>query len=367
MIPQCSPSADYLAHKSEIDTAVSRVLESGWYVLGNECQQFEHEFATFNQMPFAVGVANGTDAVEIALRGVGVSQGDKVITVSHTAVATVAAIRRMGANPLFVDIKTDYTMDADSLQQVIRETNDTIAAIVVVHLYGQPADMRAIMDIANANDIKVIEDCAQAHGAAIDDLPVGSFGSAACYSFYPTKNLGAIGDGGMIVCDDESLFQQFRLLRQYGWNDRVNSELQGFNSRLDEIQAAILRVKLEHLPAANESRREIADYYSQHLADLPLELPMVKDGIQHAFHQFVIRCSARNHLKSDLARSSIGTAIHYLKPVHLQTAWMNPDYCPVPLPRTEQTCQQILSLPMYPQLTDVEQDKVCEAIRSSIG
>lgn len=367
MIPQCSPKASYQAHKSEIDGAISRVLESGWYVLGEECQQFEREYANFNQLPYAIGVASGTDAIEIALRGVGVGQGDNVITVSHTAVATAAAIRRIGADPLFVDISADFTMDPKSLQWLIAKLKEPIAAIVVVHLYGHPADMRTIMEIASSNKITVIEDCAQAHGATVEGLPVGSFGEAACYSFYPTKNLAALGDGGMIVCSDEGLYQQCLLLRQYGWRDRANSEIQGFNSRLDEIQAAILRVKLKYLRPANERRREIADYYFQNLADLPLRLPRIAKGAQHVFHQFVIRHSARDDLRSELMNQNIDTAIHYPKPVHRQSAYMNPGYAPMPLIQTDRICQEILSLPMYPQLTQAELELVCNAIHKAMN
>lgn len=365
MILQCSPKASYQTHKTEIERAISRVLESGWYILGEECQQFEREYGNFNQLPYAIGVASGTDALEIALRAVGVAPGDHVITVSHTAVATVSAISRIGADPLFVDVATNYTMDPDSLRQLIAKSKKKIAAIIAVHLYGQPADMHTIMEIAG--DTAVIEDCAQAHGAVIEGLPVGSFGKAACYSFYPTKNLAAIGDGGMIVCNDETFYQQCLLLRQYGWRDRSNSEIQGVNSRLDEIQAAVLRVKLKNLQHANNRRREIADYYFDHLADLPLVLPDIKTGTQHVFHQFVIRFNARDDLKSKLSDRGVATAIHYPIPVHLQSAFKNPGYAPLPLVQTERICQEILSLPMYPELTKKELQEVCKAMHQSMG
>jgi len=287
MILQCNPKAGYFGHKKEIDEAVFRVLDSGWYILGDECQAFESEFSRFNQSDFALGVANGTDAIELALRAVGVGSGDQVITVSHTAVATVSAISRVGAEPVFVDILDDYTLDPEQLEAVLKQTK--AKAVIVVHLYGQPADMNSIMPIAEQFNVAVIEDCAQAHGALFNGKKVGSFGIAGCFSFYPTKNLGAIGDGGMLVTNNKEVFENTKIIRQYGWKERYISEVQGINSRLDELQAAILRIKLKYLQQSNLQRQKIARFYFDNLSDTHLFLPVNKSVTEHVFHQFVVR------------------------------------------------------------------------------
>jgi len=361
-IPQCSPRANYLIHKEEIDRAIARVLESGSYILGDEVEVFEKEFAAEVGVSHAIGVANGTDALQLALRASGVGSGDLVITVSHTAVATVAAIELTGAAPIFADIDpVTYTLDPNTLGGIVKNAPaGRIKAIVPVHLYGHPANMGAILDFAKTQGLMVVEDCAQAHGATFQGRKTGSFGSLASFSFYPTKNLGAIGDGGMVVTNDPDLAQRVLLLREYGWQERYVSYFSGTNSRLDEIQASILRVKLKYLDQENCRRQSIATKYDKALSGTGLSLPQTSLGATHAFHQYVIRTDNRDGLREYLARQGVGTLIHYPVPVHLQPAYIqNP---PAMLAETEAIAAKILSLPMYPELTDAEIDIVCEHI-----
>ncbi len=266
-IPQTDPRASYLAHRDEIDAAIAAVLQGGTYILGQEVREFEREFGAYHAGAHAVGVANGTDALIIALRACGIGPGDAVVTVSHTSVATVAAIEQAAAIPIVADIKRgSYTIDCDSLEKGLASVDRaSIKAIIPVHLYGQPADMPAVMELARRYGWMVIEDCAQSLGATLQGRRVGTWGNIAAFSFYPTKNLGAVGDGGAVVTSDVRLAERARMLREYGWQDRYVSEIAGFNSRLDELQAAILRVKLRHLDAANARRREIAARYAEAL------------------------------------------------------------------------------------------------------
>lgn len=365
MIPQTNPKAGYLAHKEAIDTAVSRVLDSGWYILGQEVTAFECAWADAVQARWAMGVANGTDALELALRAVGVGPGDHVLTVSHTAIATVSAIARIGAQPLFVDIDpTTYVMAPASLQAALAATAGGKAkAIVVVHLYGQPADMPALLDLANACGLPVIEDCAQAHGAMIAGRPVGTFGTLGCFSFYPTKNLGALGDGGAVVGNDPGLAEQVKLLRQYGWRKRYISASVGFNSRLDELQAAILQAKLPFLADENQRRREIAEHYDALLDGTPVQRPQRSPGATHVFHQYVINTPRRDELMAYLREADIDTLIHYPAAVHQQTVFADACMQPVPLVHTEAVVPRILSLPMFPELRDDQVSQVGDAIR----
>jgi dTDP-4-amino-4,6-dideoxygalactose transaminase len=368
MINQSNPRANYLAHKAEIRDAIGRVLESGWYVLGREVAAFEKEFAAFLSVRHVVGVGNGTEAIAIALRACDIGPGDAVITVSHTAVATVAAIELTGASAVLVDVEPEtFTMDVNCLEATIRGSASKklpVKAIVPVHLYGHPADMPAIVEIARRHGLRVIEDCAQAHGAAIDGKIAGTWGDLAAYSFYPTKNLGALGDGGAVATNDPALAERVSLLREYGWRNRI-SHCAGLNSRLDEIQAAILRVKLRHLFAENERRRALAQLYNDSLSGGKFLLPKAKPGNKHVFHQYVIRTPQRDNLKSFLEKRDIGTAIHYPVPVHLQPAYQSRLSVPqAGLPQTENAVREILSLPMHPQLSGAEAKQVAEAIQS---
>ncbi len=368
-IPQSDPKANYLAHKREIDEAIAEALDSGWYILGQQVIAFEREFADYLGAEHCIGVANGTDALHLALRACGVGAGDVVITVAHTAVATVAAIEMTGALPLLVDVDPmTFTISPESVEDAVKTYRDQlrIRAIIAVHLYGHPAEMRAIRDIARRYDLKVVEDCAQAHGATINGQKVGTFGDVAAFSFYPTKNLAALGDGGAIVTNDPGVAERVRLLREYGWRERYVSETAGFNSRLDEIQAAILRVKLKYLDEENGRRREIARIYDERLASTPLQLPRCQSGVEHVYHQYVARSVERDKLREHLRQQGIGALIHYPVPVHLQPAYKN--RAPVhrgALPVTEEAARQILSLPMHPQLTDQQVARVCEVLRGS--
>ncbi len=367
MIPQCNPKAGYLAHKTEIDAAIARVLNSGWYILGEEVETFEREFAAWLGITHAVGVANGTDAIELALRAAGIREGDKVATVSHTAVATVVAIRHCGALPVFVDVDPDYyTMSPYSLEAALDRVPD-IKAVVVVHLYGQMADMPAILESAKRHDLIVIEDCAQAHGAALDGRKAGTRGDFGCFSFYPTKNLGALGDGGAVVTDNAAAAERLSTLRQYGWDEMRSSQLEGVNSRLDELQAAVLRERLKHLDADNAARRRIAAAYRSGLqACSGIGLPPEREGCEHVYHQFVIRCKNRKTVAEGLAQSRIGCAVHYPQPVHRQPAYADARFTSVSLKHTEETVTGILSLPMYPELPLPDVDRVVAAIRKHV-
>lgn len=365
-IPQTSPLASYRAHKEEIDAAIARVLDSGWYILGKEVDAFEQAFAAYLGVQHAIGVGNGTDALELALRACGVGPGDVVYTVSHTAVATVAAIGRCGATPAFVDIEPDtYTMDPQSLTQALeRGAPGRPAAIVPVHLYGHPADMEAITAIARRNGLRVVEDCAQAHGAAIDGQKVGAWGDLAAFSFYPTKNLGALGDGGAVVSNDAELAEHVRLLREYGWRERYVSAVQGYNSRLDEIQAAVLRVKLRYLDADNAKRRAIAARYDALLADGPLRLPVVRPGATHVYHQYVVRTTARDELRAHLQARGIGTLVHYPVPVHRQPIYMAHLPAGESLRHSVRAAATVLSLPMYAELESQQADEAAASAHS---
>jgi len=365
-ILQSDPKANYLAHKREIDEAIRQTLDRGWYILGQQTSAFEREFAEYLGAKHCVGVANGTDALHLALRACGVGSGDVVITVSHTAVATVAAIEMAGATPLLVDIDpASFTINPESVEDAIKSWRGQgkIKAIMPVHLYGHPADMQAITSIARRYDLKVIEDCAQAQGATINGVKAGTFGDAAGFSFYPTKNLGALGDGGAVATNDPEVAERARLLREYGWRERYVSDIPGFNSRLDELQSAILRVKLKYLDEENARRREIALVYDERLAATSLRLPQRRGGIGHVYHQYVVRSDERDRLREYLRERGIGALVHYPAPVHLQPAYR--DRIAVhrnALPVTEQAARQVLSLPMYPFLTDAEVERVCETI-----
>jgi len=363
-VPQTDPKANYLAHQAEIDTAIYRVLESGWYILGREVEAFEHEFAAYIGVHHAIGVGSGTNALELALRACGVGSGDLVFTVSHTAVATVAAIELVGATPVLVDIDpATYTLDPNCLEAALAHPPaGTPKAILPVHLYGHPADMPAILALAHRHGLYVIEDCAQSHGATLAGRMTGAWGDIAAFSFYPTKNLGALGDGGMVMTDDPALADRVRLFQQYGWRERYISDTPGGNSRLDELQAAVLRVKLRYLNAENERRQNLAQTYNTQLAETALSLPEVRLGATHVYHQYVIRLSHREALRTSLRQEAIGTLIHYPAPVHLQPAYHNRVPLVAPLPRTEEIVRQVLSLPMFPQLRDEQVQRVGERI-----
>jgi dTDP-4-amino-4,6-dideoxygalactose transaminase len=351
-----------LAHKQEIDDAVNRVLESGSYILGNEVRAFEEEFAAYLGVNHSVGVGNGTEALHLALVACGIGHGDEVATVSHTAVATVAAIELAGARPVFVDIDPlTYNMEPEFLKKAI--TSKT-KAVIPVHLYGHPAPMEEILAIAREYSLCVIEDCAQAHGANYRGKRVGSLGDMACFSFYPTKNLGALGDGGAVVTGNPDLAEKARLLREYGWAERYVSHTPGWNSRLDEVQAAILRVKLRYLDEDNGARTRTADLYVKGLAQTGLALPEVRRSADHVYHLFVVGAADRDRLLAYLHTKNIGAAIHYPVPVHLQPAY---EKIAVSLPNTEIAAREVLSLPIYPELAENQVQFVIDSIKEHLS
>ncbi len=356
-----NPLAQFRSGEKEIRSAIDRVLESGRYILGREVKSFEDEFAAFLGSAFCIGVGNGTDALALALASVGVGPADEVITVSHTAVATVAAIEQIGAIPVFADIDpSTRCMDPRHIRGLV---SPATRAVVPVHIYGQPAPMAVILAIAAESGLKVVEDCAQAHGAELFGRKVGIFGDAAAFSFYPTKNLGAIGDAGAVVTNDRYISDRCRSLREYGWQERYISSVAGFNSRLDELQAAILRAKLPLLAKGNERRREIASRYTESLAGTGITSPAAIPGTLHAMHLYVVETGHREELRSHLNRLGIATACHYPAAVHQQPAYSGRIRGADNLPVTESLYRSILSLPLYPELTDEEVDRVCAAIK----
>ncbi len=368
MIPQADPGAGYRAQKAEIDAAVARALASGWYILGREGEAFEREFADWLGLNRAIGCANGTDALALILRGLGIGEGSTVATVSHTAVATVAAIEMAGATPLLLDIDPDtYTMDPDELIAVLDDPPPglpPIRAAIVVHLYGQAADLAPMLDACERHGVVLIEDCAQCHGATLNNRKLGTLGAAAAFSLYPTKNLGALGDGGVLATDDWELAERIAAIRQYGWKERYVSAMVGVNSRLDEIQAAILRVKLTALDAGNAKRRAIAARYDAALAGGRLAPPARRDGAEHVFHQYVLRSPDRAALQAGLREQGVGTGIHYPVPVHLQAAYQDRVALgPAGCTETARASQEVFSLPMYPELTEEQVGRICAALR----
>lgn len=363
-IQQTDPRANYLAHRAQIDAALQRVLDSGWYILGKEVDAFEREFADFLGAAYAVGVASGTDALKLALLACGVGVGDLVFTVSHTAVATVAAIELTGATPVLVDIDPlSYSMDAECLRAVLHNhPPGRPRAVVPVHLYGHPVDMAAICQIAEEHGLFVVEDCSQAHGAIVDGRNVGTWGLLAAFSFYPTKNLGAFGDGGAVVSGNYELAETVRGLREYGWRERYVSETPGGNSRLDSLQAAVLRAKLSYLDSDNARRRSHARRYKKLLVDSKIGLPVGYSDVYHVYHQFVIRTKQRNRLQEHLRDCGVSSAIHYPVPVHLQPAYAGRVLTAGKLVHTDAAVEEILSLPMYPELMPDQVNTVAQHI-----
>jgi len=360
-VPMADPRGEAETMRGEIVAAFTRVVDSGYYILGPEVSSFERSLAANIGISSAIGVASGTDALILALLALGVSPGDEVITVSHTAGPTVAAIRVVGATPVLIDV-TDDTYCIDPSKIAGAKTAHT-KAIIAVHLYGHGADIAAIK--AAAGNIPVIEDCAQAQGGAIGNRSVGSFGAISCFSFYPTKNLGALGDGGAVATDDPVLAERVRMLRTYGWRTPQFAEIElGRCSRLDELQAALLSLKLERLAASVERRRAIALRYRAGLSDLPLTLPIQREGYSHAYHLFVVRSRRRDALESHLKARNIGTGRHYPTPVHLQPGLAASARIPESLAVTERISGEILSLPMFATMTDAQVDRVTAEVRA---
>jgi dTDP-4-amino-4,6-dideoxygalactose transaminase len=362
-IPPADPHAGVVAHRAAIDAAIARALDGGRYILGPEVEAFEREFARYLGVAHVVGVASGTDALLLALRARGIGPGDEVITVSHTAVATVAAIELAGALPVLVDIDLErYTLDP---AEVERALGPRTRAILPVHLYGHPAAMDDLRAIADRHGLWLIEDCAQSHGATLDGTRTGALGDVGAFSFYPTKNMGALGDGGAVACADDATAATVRRLREYGWHERYISEVAGINSRLDALQAAVLRVRLVHLDGDNARRAAVATAYDGALAGVGVALPVVRAGCGHVFHQYVIRHTRRDALGEALRDRGIGTLVHYPMPVHQQPAYRGRLRIPGSLARSEEAAATVLSLPMYPELEPAQVRRVAEAVREA--
>jgi dTDP-4-amino-4,6-dideoxygalactose transaminase len=369
-VPQADPRAGYLAQKSAIDAAIARVLQGGRYVLGPELNAFEREFAAYIGCRHGIGVASGTEALVLALQALQLAPTDYVATVSHTAVATVAAIELAGLKPLLLDIDpATHTLDAEEFSRALasppKNFTGRIGAVIPVHLYGLPADMSAILDLARRHDVRVVEDCAQSHGALLAGKRLGSFGDIAAFSFYPTKNLGALGDGGAVLTNNSALATRLAELREYGWRERYVSHIAGMNSRLDELQAAILRPKLRHLDADNARRQAIAGAYDDGLKGRGFGLPARRSGATHVFHQYVVRTTRRDAVQAALKARDIGTNIHYPVPVHLQPAYRGRIALgPSGLKHSERASSEVLSMPMFPELGDDQVARVIAALRA---
>lgn len=358
MIPFGNLKKHYFLIKDEIDSAILEVLESGWFILGERVSSFEKKFANYCDKEFGIGVGSGTDALLLSLLAYGINQGDEVITVPNTAIPTISAIIASGARPVFVDINENYLIDVDKIEAAITPKTK---AIVPVHLYGQACDMNRVIELANKYNLAIIEDCAQSHGAKHNGkkVPISETGA---FSFYPSKNLGAFGDAGMVVTGNKNIANKLKKLRNYGQSDRYYAESQGYNSRLSDIQAAILDVKLKYLDKWNERRQNIAETYDLLLKEL-VKTPLNQNGSRHVYHLYVVRHEKREELQKYLEKRGIKTIIHYPIPLHLQPAYRYLGYNEGDFPNTEKFCKEILSIPIFPELEDEEVKKIVEVIK----
>lgn len=349
-VPFVDLKLQYHSMKEEIDRAIQGVLERTDFVLGEAVRTFEDAFAAYCGVDYAIGVDSGYSALELILRAYGIGPGDEVITAANTFIATVLPVSNCGARPVLVDIDPDsYNLNPELIEAAITPAT---RAIIAVHLYGRPADMDAITAVARRHELVVIEDACQAHGAFYKDRRAGSLGNAAAFSFYPSKNLGAYGDGGIVVTSDPTIADKVRLLRNIGQQIKYQHTVKGFNHRLDTMQAAILRVKLAHLDRENRWRRQAAALYNTLLADLPVQTPTEPDDVEQVYHLYIVRTARREALQAHLAEAGVATGIHYPIPIHLQPAYADLGYQPGDFPVTEAYASEILSLPMYPGLTD---------------
>ncbi len=342
-------------HQKEYEEAALRVLRSGWYILGKEVEQFEQEFAAYTGRKYCVGLNSGLDALIMSVRALGIGEGDEIIVQANTYIATVLGITENKAVPVFIEPDEYFNMDAQKIEEAI--TSKT-KAIMVTHLYGQASNMRLIAEIAKRHQLALIEDCAQSHGACFDGQITGSFGISGCFSFYPTKNLGAFGDAGAVVTDDKEFADKLRMMRNYGSHVRYYNEIEGLNSRLDEMQAAFLRIKLKYINALNEERKRLATVYDNGIKNDKIILPKVRDGADSICHQYVIRCKEREKLQKFLLEQGIQTQIHYPIPPHLAECYKYLEHKKGEFPLTEQYAEEVLSLPVYTGMTDEEQQYV---------
>ena len=362
-IPFLDVGAAYKELKPEIDAAIARVLDSGWYILGPEVEAFESEYAAYCEAKHAIGVANGLDALHLALLAMGVGPGDEVIVPSNTYIATWLAVSQCGATPVPVEpLEATYNIDPDLIEAAITPRTKVI---LPVHLYGQPADLDPILDIARKHDLKVLEDGAQAHGARYKGRRIGGHGDAVAWSFYPGKNLGAIGDGGAVTTNNPSIADRIRVLRNYGSRVKYVNEIRGFNSRLDPVQAAVLRVKLKYLDIWNDRRRAVAQMYLQKLVNTELTLPQVPEWADPVWHLFVVRHLQRDELAKRLFNAGISTLIHYPIPPHKQEAYADKSYKLNSYPIANRLSEEVLSLPIDPHIGTEAINSICEATRKN--
>lgn len=347
------------AIRPQLDDAIAEVVESGWFIFGPPVERFESAFADYCGVGHAIGVANGTDAVTVALQAVGVGRGDEVITAANTCVPTIVGILATGATPVLVDVDaTTQTIDPARVAEAI---SGRTRAIVPVHLYGRCADMDALGELADEHELRIVEDAAQAHGATYHGKRAGALGDAAAFSFYPTKNLGALGDGGAVVTDRADVAEQARLLRNYGERDRYESLQFGWNSRLDAVQAAVLAAKLPLLDGWVARRREIASAYREALAEAPIDLPQEQKTAEHAYHLFVVTVADRERFRQTLADAGVETLVHYPRPIHEHPAYVHLSREDGALGESERLSQHVVSLPLYPELRESEIERVIEA------
>jgi dTDP-4-amino-4,6-dideoxygalactose transaminase len=361
MIPVLDLKRQIESIRPELDSAIARVMDRGQFILGPEVEEFERSFAAYCGTGYAVGVGSGTEALQVALSACGIGPGDEVITVAHTSVATVAAVEMAGARPVLVDINPSrLTMDPEKMQDAVTVRT---RAILPVHLYGNPADLAPILEFADRRGLAVIEDCAQAHGALYRGKRVGSWGRLAAFSFYPTKNLGGYGDGGAVVTGDPVLTGRARQIRQYGWDENRISQRSGINSRLDEIQAALLAAKLKHLDEWNEERRSLAAVYDRRLSTAGLTIPKCPPDSVAVYHAYVVRHPRRDSLRAFLAERGIQTLIRYPVPIHLQPAYRHLNQVAGSLPASEAAARETLALPLFPGMREEEQQQVIDAVK----
>jgi len=349
----------FYKYQQEFEDKAIEVLRSGWYVLGNEVKAFEQEFAGYTGAKYCVGLASGLDALWIAFRVLGIGTGDEVIVQGNTYIASVMGITINGATPVFVEPDEYFNIDASKIEEKI---TDKTKAILVVHLYGQASNMREVMRIAGEYNLRVVEDCAQSHGAKFDGQMTGTFGDIGCFSFYPSKNLGAFGDAGAIVTNDDKLNEAVKVFRNYGSEKRYYNRVVGTNSRLDEMQAGLLRVRLSHIQELENEKRTICEKYLACINNEMIKLPKIRDGATHIWHQFVIQCDRRDELIDYLNENNIGTIIHYPIPPHLSGAYGYLKMSEGDLPITEKCAKTVLSIPLYNGMTEEEQDYVIEKI-----
>lgn len=364
-IPFLALKDAYLELRAELDAAIARVLQSGQYILGGEVEDFEHEYAQYVGAKHCIGVGNGLDAITLSLVAHGIGPGDEVLVPSNTFIATWLGVTHAGATPIPVEPDWGtYVVDAARLEAAITPRT---RAVIPVHLYGLPVDMPAIRELCRRRSLVLVDDAAQAHGAAIEGTPIGGFGTTTTWSFYPGKNLGAFGDAGAITTDDDTIAASLRRLRNYGSSEKYIHDERGFNTRLDPLQAAVLRVKLKHLDSWNGRRQRVADRYAAALGNLPdIRLSLVPAGRRHVFHLFVVRTARRDALRAKLEAAGISTLIHYPRPPHLQLAYA--DSGPFPEMReTVRAAQEVLSLPIGPQLSDEHTDAIAAAVREFLA